>query len=79
MLRPSFALEASDDQQRAARVTARPLPQHVCSLGASLRYPLEPEMLHAIKMEPFVLQAAVPAAKLFMDSTSGRSIHLRCC
>jgi len=36
-------------------------------------------MLHAIKVEPFVLQAAIPAAKLFMDPTSGRSIHLRCC
>jgi hypothetical protein len=79
MLRPSLALEASGDQQRAAMLSARPLSQHVGSLGASLRYPLGPEMLHAIKAEPFVLQVAIPAAKLFMDPTSGRSIHLRCC
>lgn len=84
MLRPSLALESPGDQQRAR--LARPhLPQHVGSLGASLRYPLGPEMmLHANvtvrnKAEPFVLQAAVPAAKLYMDPTSGRSIHLRCC
>jgi len=72
-------LESTGSQQRSARV-ARPLPP-VSSLGASLRYPLGPEqmMQQAVKTEPFVLQSAVPAAKLYMDPTSGRSIHLRCC
>lgn len=68
MLRPGATGGTPDKRQTTGPIS---------SLGASLRFPLGPEMLHAIKM-PAALPASVPAAKLYVDSTTGRSIHLRC-
>ena len=73
------ASSATPDKLQSSVLRREPrLPNHVGSLGASLRFPLGPEMMLKTITMPPAFPVSVPAAKLFVDTTTGKSIHLRC-
>ena len=78
LLKSSSLAKISIMAEKPKPPAAMPRSRSASSLGASLRFPLEPEMMLKTITMPPAFPVSVPAAKLFVDPTTGKSIHLRC-